>query len=79
MEECAGIEPYPLQYSSRLTQNGVMALSVLARTCRCLQELALDLLWYRQSTPENLMKTLPGDLLDYLDSLEGSEELASAV
>ena len=58
VEECIAVDVHV----SDLTLVDRQTLCVLARTCQTLLEPALDLLWYRQYTFENLVKCLPRDL-----------------
>lgn len=50
-------------------QDGRSDLCALGRTCRMLQNPALDILWYRQSTLVHLLRCLPPDLW-YMQEVE---------
>ena len=50
----------PLQILGSM--EGVSDVNALARTCRAVQDAALDVLWYRQSSLIPLLQCLPSDL-----------------
>ena len=58
-EECRSTAEF---VSKTRREEGQHTLYALARTCRALQEPALDALWYQVDTLAHLVKCLPDDL-----------------
>ena len=60
-------------------RRGLGTWCALARTCRVLQEPALNLLWHRQDTLTHLVKCLPQDCWELKTSESGHDDLAGIV